>query len=203
MNANFVIDGKQIQTERLLLRAFEHSDLDDFFEYASVEGVGEMAGWKHHQNKEESQMILDNFVEHDKIFAICLKESGKVIGSLGVEMYGLEDKLTEFDGYKGRELGFVLGKAYWGQGFMPEAVKSVMDYLFNELDLDFLLCGYYDFNEQSKRVQEKCGFKPYRKLVMNTRMGTKEPGKLNLAINPDKKIEFQFSHPETLIYNGK
>lgn len=203
MNANFVIDGKQIQTERLLLRAFEHSDLDDFFEYASVEGVGEMAGWKHHQNKEESQMILDNFVEHDKIFAICLKESGKVIGSLGVEMYGLEDKLTEFDGYKGRELGFVLGKAYWGQGFMPEAVKSVMDYLFNELDLDFLLCGYYDFNEQSKRVQEKCGFKPYRKLVMNTRMGTKEPGKLNLAINPDKKIEYQFSHPETLIYNGK
>ena len=203
MNANFVIDGKQIQTERLLLRAFEHSDLDDFFEYASVEGVGEMAGWKHHQNKEESQMILDNFVEHDKIFAICLKESGKVIGSLGVEMYGLEDKLTEFDGYKGRELGFVLSKAYWGQGFMPEAVKSVMDYLFNELDLDFLLCGYYDFNEQSKRVQEKCGFKPYRKLVMNTRMGTKEPGKLNLAINPDKKIEFQFSHPETLIYNGK
>ena len=203
MNANFVINGKQLQTERLLLRAFEQSDLDDFFEYASVEGVGEMAGWKHHQNKEESQMILNNFVEHDKTFAICLKDSGKVIGSLGVEMYGLEDKLTEFEGYKGRELGFVLGKAYWGQGFMPEAVKAVMDYLFNELDLDFLLCGYYDFNEQSKRVQEKCGFKSYRKLVMNTRMGTKEPGKLNLAINPDKKIEFQFSHPETLIYNGK
>ena len=107
MNANFVINGKQLQTERLLLRAFEQSDLDDFFEYASVEGVGEMAGWKHHQNKEESQVILDNFVEHDKTFAICLKDSGKVIGSLGVEMYGLEDKLTEFDGYKGRELGFV------------------------------------------------------------------------------------------------
>ena len=200
MNANFVINGKQIQTDRLILRAFEQSDLDDFFEYASVEGVGEMAGWKHHQNKEESQMILNSFVEHDKTFAICLKETGKVIGSLGVEMYGLEDKLTEFDGYKGREIGFVLAKAYWGQGLMPEAVKSVMKYLFDEIDLDFLLCGYYDFNEQSKRVQEKCGFKPYRKLVMSTRMGTKEPGVLNLAVNPKKNIVFQFSHPETLIY---
>lgn len=202
MYANFVINGKQIQTDRLILRAFVQADLDDFFEYASVEGVGEMAGWRHHQNKEESQMILNSFVENDKTFAICLKENGKVVGSLGVEMYGLEDKLTEFNGYKGREIGFVLGKAYWGQGLMPEAVKAVMDYLFNEFDLDFLLCGYYAFNEQSKRVQEKCGFKPYRKLVMSTRMGTKEPGFLNLAINPNKKITFQFSHPETLIYRG-
>ncbi len=200
MNANFNINGIQIQTERLVLRAFKQSDLDDFFEYASVEGVGERAGWRHHQNKEESQAILDSFIEHDKTFAICLKENGKVIGSLGVEMYGMEDRLTEFDGYKGRELGFVLGKAYWGKGFMTEAVSAVMNYLFDEIDLDFLLCGHYDFNEQSKRVQQKCGFKPYRKLVMDTRMGTKEPGKLNLAVNPNKEIVFQFSHPETLIY---
>ena len=201
MNAEFSINGKQIQTERLILRAFEQSDLDDFFEYASVEGVGEMAGWKHHQNKEESQMILDNFISNDKTFAICLKENGKVIGSLGVEMYGMEDRLTEFDGYKGRELGFVLSKAYWGQGLVPEAVNAVKDYLFNELDFDFLLCGFYAFNEQSKRVQEKCGFKPYRKLIMSTRMGTKEPGFLNLAKNPNKEIVFQFSHPETLVCN--
>ncbi len=199
MNAKFTINGIEIQTERLILRAFKQSDLDDFFEYASVEGVGEMAGWKHHENKEESRVILDSFIEHDKTFAICLKETGKVIGSLGVEMYGMEDRLTEFDGYQGRELGFVLGKEYWGQGFMAEAVSVIMNYLFNELDLDFLLCGYYDFNKQSKRVQEKCGFKPYRKLVMDTRMGTKEPGVLNLTTNPNKEITFQFSHPETLI----
>ena len=199
MNADFTINGVQLETERLILREFRQSDLDDFFEYASVEGVGEMAGWKHHASKEESQKILDNFIEHDKTFAICLKENDKVIGSLGVEMYGMEDRLTEFDGYKGRELGFVLSKEYWGQGFMPEAVRAVMNYLFQEKDFDFLLCGHYDFNAQSKRVQEKCGFKPYRKLVMDTRMGTKEAGTLNLAKNPSKKITFQFSHPETLI----
>ena len=104
-----------------------------------------------------------------------------------MERYGLEDKLTEFDGYRGREIGFVLAKDYWGRGLMPEAVKAVMDYLFSELDYDFLLCGYYNFNSQSKRVQEKCGFKPYRALTMETRMGK-------------KNIKFNFSHRETLIY---
>ena len=83
---------------------------------------------------------------------------------------------------------------------MPEAVKAIIDYLFNVADLDFLTCGYFDFNTQSKRVQEKCGFKPYRKLVMETRMGTEETSILNLLINPNKSIKFIFSHPETLIY---
>lgn len=195
MNAEFKINGKVIETERLVLRPFCISDLDDFFEYASVDGVGEMAGWKHHESKDESREILNIFISEDKTFAICLKENGKVIGSLGVEKYGLEDKLTEFDGYYGREIGYVLSKAYWGKGLMPEAVGAVIDYLFNGIDLDFLTCGYYDFNSQSKRVQEKCGFKPYRKLVMETRLGTKEPGVLNLLVNPKKHIKFEFSHP--------
>ena len=200
MNADFKINGKQIETDRLILRPFLPSDLDDFYEYASVEGVGERAGWKHHENKEESKEILDSFIVQDQDFAIYSKKDKKVIGSFGVNKYGMEDKLTEFVGYKGREIGYVLAKPYWGQGLMPEAVKAVIDYLFTDLDLDFLTCGYYDFNEQSKRVQQKCGFKPYRKLVMSTRMGTEEPGVLNLLINPHKKIRFQFSHPETLIY---
>ena len=84
---------------------------------------------------------------------------------------------------------------------MPEAVKAIIDYLFNELDLDFLTCGYYIFNTQSKRVQEKCGFKPYRKLISETKLGTKEQLILNLLLNPNKNITLKFSHPETLIYN--
>lgn len=200
MNADFKTNGKSIKTERLILRPFAESDLADFYEYASVEGVGERAGWAHHKSIDESREILARFIEEDKTFAICLKESNKVIGSLGVEKYGSEDKLTEFDGYRGREIGFVLSKDYWGRGFMPEAVKAVMQYLFVELDYDFLICGYYNFNEQSKKVQQKCGFVPYRALTMETRMGTKEQGTLNLAINPKKNIKFNFSHPETLIY---
>lgn len=201
MNAEFKINNKIIETKRLILRAFTLKDLDDFYEYASVEGVGERAGWTHHKSKQESQEILKRFIAEDKTFAICLKKDGKVIGSLGVEKYGSEESLTEFNGYLGREIGYVLAKPYWGKGIMPEAVTAVIEYLFKEIDLDFLICGYYDFNAQSKRVQEKCGFKPYRKLVMDTRMGTKEPGVLNLLLNPQKQLTLNFSHPETLIYN--
>ena len=201
MNANFKINGIVIETERLILRPFEQSDLDDFYEYASVEGVGEMAGWKHHENKEKSQSILDLFITEDKTFAIVLKENNKVIGSLGVEEYGMEQALSEFFDYNGREIGYVLSKDYWGKGLMPEAVKAIIDYLFNVQKLDFLTCGYYEFNNQSKKVQEKCGFKPYRKLVMETRLGTKEQGILNLLVNPNKNIKLIFSHPETLIFN--
>lgn len=201
MNAEFKINNKIIETKRLILRAFTLEDLDDFYEYASVQGVGERAGWAHHKSKQESQEILKRFIAEDKTFAICLKKDGKVIGSLGVEKYGLEESLTEFNGYLGREIGYVLAKSCWGKGIMPEAVTAVIEYLFKEIDLDFLICGYYDFNAQSKRVQEKCGFKPYRKLVMDTRMGTKEPGVLNLLLNPQKQLTLNFSHPETLIYN--
>ena len=200
MNAEFKINGFTIETERLILRPFKQSDLRDFNEYSSVPGVGEMAGWAHHESIEKSQEILNMFIEEDKTFAIVCKSNNKVIGSIGVEKYGLEEKLTEFNGLYGREIGYVLSKDYWGKGIMPEAVMAVIDYLFNGLHLDFLTCGYYDFNNQSKRVQEKCGFKPYRKLVMDTRLGTKEPGVLNLLINPAKNVSLVFSHPETLIY---
>ena len=89
MNAEFKINGKIIETERLVLRPFTTSDADDLYEYASVEGVGEMAGWRHHVSIDETRSILDTFIEEDKTFAICLKDGGKVIGTLGVEKYGL------------------------------------------------------------------------------------------------------------------
>ena len=199
MNAPFDVTNVCIETDRLILRPFALNDLDDFFEYASVPGTGEAAGWNHHENKEKSLEILNRFIEEKKTFAVVYKENNKVIGSLGIERYGSEDKLSEFFNYQGREIGYVISKDYWGQGLMPEAVKAVIDYLFNKLNYDFLLCGYYDKNSRSKRVQEKCGFKPYRKLVFDTRMGTKEPGVLMLLVNPNKNIRFAFSHPETLI----
>ena len=102
MNAEFHIKNKEIETERLLLRAFKEIDLNDFYEYAKVDGVGEMAGWPHHENIEESKKILDRFIKNDIVFAIVYKENNKVIGSLGVEECGLVDKLTEFEGLLGR-----------------------------------------------------------------------------------------------------
>ena len=199
MNAEIDVTGVVIETERLIIREWYLSDLDDFFEYASVPGVGENAGWSPHKDKEESLRILTKFIDEKKTFAIIYKENNKAIGSIGVERYGGEDKITEFIDYKGREIGYVLSKDYWGRGLMTEAVKAVIDYLFNILDYDFLLCGFFDFNNRSKRVQEKCGFVPYRKLVFDTKLDTKEPGVLMLLKNPKKNIKFKYSHPETLI----
>ena len=66
-----------------LIRKMTLDDLDDLYAYASVDGGGQMAGWKPHESKEESQKILDMFIGHKKTFA--LEYQGKVIGSLGVE----------------------------------------------------------------------------------------------------------------------
>ena len=70
MNAEIDITGVVIMTDRLTLRPWEYNDLDDFYEYASVEGVGEMAGWSHHKSKDESKTILNLFVRGKKTFAL-------------------------------------------------------------------------------------------------------------------------------------
>ena len=78
MNASIDVTNIRIATPRLILRPWEKTDTQDLFEYASVPGVGEMAGWSHHQSIEESASILDIFIEQKKTFAIVLKENNKV-----------------------------------------------------------------------------------------------------------------------------
>lgn len=168
MNADIDISKVVLQTERLILRPWRREDLADFYEYASVDGVGQMAGWLPHKSMEESLAILERFMAHKKTFA--LEHRGKVIGSLGIEEYD-EKELPEYQEKLGRELGYVLSRDYWGQGLMPEAVKAVIQYLFEEVKLDFIVCGHFTENEQSKRVQEKCGFQPVKIVPYETRYG--------------------------------
>ena len=140
MNVDIDISGVILHTERLILRPWRQEDLDDFYAYASVDGVGQMAGWKPHENKEESQRILNSFIEHKRTFA--LEYRGKAIGSLGIEKYN-EEKFPEFANKRCREIGYVLSKEYWGHGLMPEAVKEVIRYLFEDVDLDVIFCGHF------------------------------------------------------------
>ena len=109
MNAKIDISNTILKTDRLILRPFKISDLDDFYEYASVEGVGEMAGWLPHKNKKESEQILNLFISGKKTFAI--EYNKKVIGSLGIEEYD-EELIPSLKMKMGRELGFVLSKNY-------------------------------------------------------------------------------------------
>lgn len=180
MDALVDISSTILETERLILRPWRSEDVEDFFEYASVDGVGQMAGWLPHENLEKSLMILNMFIEGKKTFALVLKENNKVIGSLGLESGERQDLEDRFNSLKGREIGYVLSKSYWGKGLMPEAVKRVIQYAFDEQGWDYLLCGHFNENGQSRRVIEKCGFKFYKDMKFETRMGEIKDGKLYL-----------------------
>lgn len=173
MNAKITIENVKLETNRCILRPFKEEDLDDFYAYASVDGVGQMAGWCPHQTKEESKKILNLFIKEKKTLAIVLKENNQVIGSIGIENYN-EEAFLEYKDVLGRELGYVLAKDYWGRGLMPEAVKKVIEYCFSTFHLSFLLCAHFKWNHQSQRVIEKCGFQFIKERTQQTANGTIE-----------------------------
>ncbi len=187
MNAEIDITNTRLRTERLTLRPWEPADVADLFEYASVDGVGQMAGWAPHKDIGESREIADMFIRQKRCFA--LEYNGKVIGSLGIEKYN-ETELPDFDAKRGAELGFVISKDLWGKGLVAEAVREVQRYLFEELDLDFIMCGHFDWNTQSGRVQEKCGFRFLKRYEYETRMGTREMLMLNVLTKEEWKAGF-------------
>lgn len=148
-------------TDRLILRPWTWDDLGDFHAYASVDGVGQMAGWNPHKSVDETRQILTKFMEHGNVFAIEHREDRRVIGSLGLHKPRFESLSGGENPYaylRTCEIGYVLAKPYWGQGLMPEAVRRVQQYLFEDLAADVVFVSHYDFNTQSRRVIEKCGF---------------------------------------------
>ena len=173
MNAEIDVSGVILRTERLILRPWREADLEDLYEYARVDGVGQMAGWTPHRSLDDSREILDMFIREKKTFA--LEYQGKAVGSLGVETYeesrypglGLEER-------RGRMIGYVLSKDYWGRGLMPEAVRAAIRWLFDDVGLDFLVIGHYDWNRQSARVIEKCGFQYVSTVSRTTVFGKTE-----------------------------
>jgi len=155
---DFDVTNITIETDRLLLRAFTMDDLDDMFAYASVPGVGEMAGWPHHTSKDVTKIILGGFLKSKDVFTIFHKADKKVIGSLGIHT-AWTDREEEFKHLKTKNIGYVLSKEYWGQGLVPEAVKAVIRYGFDVMELDAFSIEHFVENAQSRRVIEKCGFK--------------------------------------------
>lgn len=141
-----------IETDRLILRSTLLSDVEDIFEYASGENVGVHAGWKPHETIQETQQIIETVFSEDNVFAIVLKESGKVIGSAGL----ISDHKRAYDRVK--MVGYALGEAYWGRGYMTEAVRALVDYGFETLDLVMISAYCYPSNERSRGVLKKLGF---------------------------------------------
>ena len=185
MNAPIDVTNIRIETPRLILRPWLESDLEDLYAYASVPGVGEMAGWPHHSSIADSQRVLRMFLEDKDVLALVSKDTGNVIGSLGIHANDNDHVGSE---YLGREIGYVLSKAYWGRGLMPEAVKAVIDWLFHEVRLDFIIVGHFDRNAQSKRVVEKCGFQYIKTTKFETRYDTVENSMEYIMYHPERRV---------------
>lgn len=179
----------RIETNRLILRGFREDDLADLYDYAKVEGVGECAGWSHHETIDESRKILSMFIEGKNVFAIVDKKSGRVIGSVGIKAPD-EATVSHFPDAKVKEIGYVLAKDFWGKGLMPEAVKAVICYCFDELNLDAVSVGHFVGNDRSRRVIEKCGFEFFADTVCHSEsLGADYPSKDYILRNKRKNIK--------------
>ena len=152
-----------LQTDRLTLRNWKETDAENMYTYARVPEVGPSAGWPPHKSIEESRGIVEKLMACPEAYAICLKGTDAPIGCIDLK---LKDRTDLTDRDDEGELGYWLGKLFWGQGIMPEAVREMLRHAFEDLGMTRVWCAYYDGNEKSKRVQEKVGFR-YQRTAEN------------------------------------
>ena len=141
-----------LQTKRVILRKWNENDAEDLFKYASDPEVGPRAGWRAHSSVEESRKIIRTVLSAPEVYALCQRESGEVIGSIGLHRNDLAEGEDEY------ELGYWIGKPFWGQGLVPEAARELLRYAFEQLGMQRIWCGHYEGNARSRRVMEKLGF---------------------------------------------
>jgi len=145
----------QLETERLILRPWQESDAENLYKYAKDPEVGPAAGWPPHKDTGESRSVIENVLCGCECYAICLKTDHMPVGCIELRLNGHTD-MTERDDEC--ELGYWLGKPFWGRGIMPEAAAELIRHGFEDIGMTKIWCGYYDGNSKSKRVQEKLGF---------------------------------------------
>ena len=139
-----------LKTERLLLRPWQEDDAESLFRYASDPEIGPPAGWPPHKDISESLEVIRHVFCGPECYAICLKEDGVAIGAVELKLVGRTDMTDKPDEC---ELGYWIGKPFWGNGYMPEAAGALLARAFEVLGMRRVWCGYYDGNRKSKRVQ--------------------------------------------------
>lgn len=144
-----------LETDRLILRKFQSGDEYSMFKnYCNDERVCEYLTWAPHKTVENTRIFLNGCCI-DKYnsgliykWAIVLKETNEVIGAIDVVDIKMEKLKVS--------LGYVLGYDYWGKGYMPEACKKVVDYLFEE-GFKRIEAWHHIDNPKSGRVMQKVG----------------------------------------------
>ena len=155
------IGTQTIETERLYLRPFRASDAPAMFRnWASDSAVTQYVTWKTHETAQETAAITAAWekqaAEDPRVYqwAIELKSLGEPIGSISA--------MHVNESVESAELGWCIGRQWWGRGIMPEAARRVLRHAFEDLGLTRVWCCFYEGNEKSKRVQQKLGFRYVR-----------------------------------------
>lgn len=159
------IGTQMLQTERLILRRFVESDAEAMFQNwaSSAENLTHVT-WDPNPDVEVTRNSIRNWVAsytnpNYYKWAICLKENPEqVIGDISIV------EIDEID--SSCEIGYILGKNYWGRGMMTEALKAVLDFCFTQADFQKVRARYASLNPASGRVMEKAGMS-YLKTITN------------------------------------
>lgn len=146
-----------INTNRLILRHWQENDAEALYKYAKNPAVGQIAGWSPHTSVAHSLEIIRTVLSAPEIYAIVPKATNEPVGSVGIMPYSNAQHDT-IPQSRDMEIGYWIGVPYWGQGLMPEAVCCLLQRCFTDLDIQTVWGGYYDGNDRSRRVLEKCGF---------------------------------------------
>lgn len=147
--------GRHIETDRLVLRPWDEADADALFRYAKDPAVGPIAGWAPHASVEDSRQVIRGVFSAPETFAVVLKDLGEPVGCVGL-LFGENGTLPLPPGEA--ELGYWIGRPFWGRGLIPEASRAVIRHAFADLGISTLWCISDAENAQSRRVMEKCGF---------------------------------------------
>lgn len=147
-----------VETKRLILRRFRLDDDRAMFKnWASDDKVTKYLTWPTHGSVEISRMVLSDWVagyEKDDFYqwAITLKALGdEPIGS--ISGFDLNNEIAKV------EIGYCIGRAWWHQGIMSEALQAVMDYLFDQVGMNRIQACHDPRNPNSGKVMMKCGMK--------------------------------------------
>ena len=144
----------ELSTERLVLRKLVIDDVNSIFNnWANDPEVTKYMTWKAHKSIEETKQILDIWLKEYKNpktirYGIVLKENNELIGAIDVVDYIDNNP----------EIGYCLSRKYWNKGYMTEACKAVVEYLF-AIGYKTILIEADERNIGSNRVIEKVGFK--------------------------------------------
>lgn len=145
----------RLETERLILRQFLPEDAEPMFRnWAGDPAVTKYLTWPAHQSLSVTQMVVKSWIENyadPKYYqwAVELKAIAEPIGSIsGVK---IEEAIGSV------EIGYCIGRAWWGQGLVAEAVQALFDFYFEQVGVDRIEACHHPDNPNSGRVMQKCG----------------------------------------------